>query len=145
MKNYTPGPWKACHQNANTGNVSIMAATPKENLQIALATSNDWGYEHSPNRQTTLANAQLIAAAPNLLAALQAILPYAENELASLQECQWRDGGLEDEVAACEHAITQARNAICSASALNAFTGVARLQGSEEIGKEGEETLEMMG
>jgi hypothetical protein len=43
-----------------------------------------------------------------LLASLRSVLPYAEAELASLQEAQKRDGGLEAEVAACDAAIDQA-------------------------------------
>lgn len=46
------------------------------------------------------------------LDALKAILPYAESELASLDECQRRDGGLEDEVAACEAAVEQAKSVL---------------------------------
>lgn len=43
-----------------------------------------------------------------LLSALRAVLPYAEAGLASLQEAQKRDGGLEAEVAACDAAIDDA-------------------------------------
>jgi hypothetical protein len=46
------------------------------------------------------------------LDALQAVLPYAERELESLDECQRRDGGLEDEVAACEAAVEQAQRVL---------------------------------
>lgn len=50
-----------------------------------------------PDQHTTL-----------LMAALRSVLPYAEAELASLQETQKRDGGLEAEVAACDAAIESA-------------------------------------
>ncbi|MFO0958254.1 MAG: hypothetical protein U0800_12645 [Isosphaeraceae bacterium] len=43
-----------------------------------------------------------------LLNVLRAVLPYAEAELASLQEAHKRDGGLESEVAACDAAIDEA-------------------------------------
>ncbi len=49
------------------------------------------------------------------LDALQAILPYAERELESLDECQRRDGGLEDEVAACEAAVENAQRMLKAA------------------------------
>lgn len=51
---------------------------------------------------------RMLNAVPGLLDALRAVLPYAEAELASLQEAQKRDGGLEAEVAACEVTIEQA-------------------------------------
>jgi hypothetical protein len=53
--------------------------------------------EPSPNSREAL-----------LVAALRAVLPYAEAELASLQEAQKRDGGLEAEVTACDAKIEQA-------------------------------------
>jgi hypothetical protein len=43
-----------------------------------------------------------------LINALRAVLPYAESELASLQEAQKRDGGLEAEVGTCEATIKEA-------------------------------------
>lgn len=44
------------------------------------------GTENMHVTEEDRANAQLIAAAPDLLSTLKAILPYAENEVASLQE-----------------------------------------------------------
>jgi hypothetical protein len=43
---------------------------------------------------------------------LQAVLPYAERELESLNECQRRDGGLEDEVATCAAAVEHAQRVL---------------------------------
>jgi hypothetical protein len=43
-----------------------------------------------------------------LLTALREILPYAESELASLKECQRRDGGLEQEIITCQTVIDHA-------------------------------------
>lgn len=51
-----------------------------------------------------------------LLAALRAILPHAEEELASLVEAHHRDGGLEAEVARCEADVKTARSAIARAT-----------------------------
>jgi hypothetical protein len=63
-------------------------------------------------------------AASSLLTALNAVLPYAENENRSLYECWKRDG---DEAArqaldACERAIEQARTAIAEAKAAGTRT-----------------------
>jgi hypothetical protein len=62
---------------------------------------------------------RLRKAASALLAALEAVLPYAENEYTSLYECWKRDGqaALKEESAACEIAIEQARHAIAKATA----------------------------
>jgi hypothetical protein len=61
---------------------------------------------------------RLRKAAPRLLAALAAILPYAENENQSLYECWNRDGdaAMKDEVDACRRAIEQAQAAVTAAT-----------------------------
>jgi hypothetical protein len=53
------------------------------------------------------------------LSALKAVLPYAENECASLRECRKRDGDprVEDELDACDRALAQAHVAIVHAEA----------------------------
>jgi hypothetical protein len=60
---------------------------------------------------------QLRKAAPRLLAALAAILPYAENESRSLYECWKRDGdkAMKEALDACERAIAQARAVVTAA------------------------------
>ena len=60
---------------------------------------------------------RLRKAAPRLLAALAAILPYAENESQSLYECWKRDGdeATKEGLDACECAIEQARSVITAA------------------------------
>jgi hypothetical protein len=62
--------------------------------------------------------------ASRLLSALKAILPYAENEHASLFECWKRDGeaAAEAEAEACGRAIDQATTAIAAAEAAGATT-----------------------
>lgn len=73
MGNHTPGPWTVdeslCLGAINNGKRHIAMAnlynSPDENFRV--------------DREQQLANAQLIAAAPDLLAALKAILPMAEN------------------------------------------------------------------
>jgi hypothetical protein len=54
----------------------------------------------------------------DLLAALEAILPFAENEETSLHEC-WRrdrDGGYDDSLTACTAALSLARSALARAT-----------------------------
>lgn len=55
---------------------------------------------------------RLQKAASGMLAALLAILPYAEGELGSLRECHRRDGDLEAEVAEAEERVAQAWKAV---------------------------------
>ena len=57
-------------------------------------------------------------AAPRLLAALAAILPYAENESQSLYECWKRDGdeAAKEALEACECSIKEARAAVEAAN-----------------------------
>jgi hypothetical protein len=61
---------------------------------------------------------RLRKAASALLAALEAVLPYAENENASLYECWKRDGhaALKEGSDTCTTAIEQARTAIAKAT-----------------------------
>ncbi len=56
-------------------------------------------------------------AAPTLLAALEALLPYAENERGSLGECWKRDGDTraKEELDACDRGLDRARDAIARA------------------------------
>lgn len=63
---HTPGPWKTRRANF-LGNVDII--TPNHTL-VAVAACEDWGYESAPRKETQ-GNAQLIAAAPELLEALR--------------------------------------------------------------------------
>jgi hypothetical protein len=60
---------------------------------------------------------RLRKAAPRLLAALTAILPYAEHENQSLYECWKRDGdeAAKEESDACQRAIEQAQAAVTAA------------------------------
>lgn len=65
------------------------------------------------------ANARLATAAPALLAALRAVLPYAQNESRSLAECVKRDGepAAAIEATSCENAVELAFAAIAGATA----------------------------
>jgi len=66
---HTPGPWKTGRQHSDTGNIEI-AAQGLDSL-IAIITCKEWGYGGTVSRKKATANAQLIAAAPELLEALQ--------------------------------------------------------------------------
>ncbi|MFZ1932672.1 MAG: hypothetical protein WCB27_25385 [Thermoguttaceae bacterium] len=96
--------------------------------------SNSWrGDEYEPDLRKAIDGESLTAtaesltidfeperlqkAAPRLLAALAAILPYAENESQSLYECWKRDGNevTKEALDACERAIEQARAVIAAA------------------------------
>lgn len=68
---HTPGPWKVARQNRSptTGEWMISGATPGYLAEVRDCGSGD-----------VQANARLIAAAPELLAALQACLPHLPGE-----------------------------------------------------------------
>lgn len=70
MSKHTPGPWKV-------GAASSAVYEPSNDARaIALMPTANWAIE------TREANARLIAAAPELLAALREAVPYMEAELA---------------------------------------------------------------
>jgi hypothetical protein len=62
---------------------------------------------------------RLRQAAPELLAAIEALLPFAENEESSLYECWKRnaDGEYDESLTACAAALNSARAAIAKATA----------------------------
>ena len=97
--------------------------------------SNSWrGDEYEPHLRKAIDGENLTAtaelptidceperlrkAAPRLLAALTAILPYAENENQSLYECWKRDGdaATKEALDACERSIKEARAAVEAAN-----------------------------
>jgi hypothetical protein len=86
-----------------------------ETLSALVDVVGDEEYEHS--RCIDFEAERLRKAAPELLAALEALLPYAENENASLYEIWKSDGdaSLKEEFDACEKRIEQARAAIAKA------------------------------
>ena len=75
---HTPGPWRA--QESKSG-ACVMIFGPGE-WKLAEAHSYQAQYEDegAPTKDTREANARLIAAAPDLLAALQALLGSFESE-----------------------------------------------------------------
>jgi hypothetical protein len=79
---HTPGPWVLLD---NEGDI-VIADRPGEGLYTLASTKN-----HSPRGSEKLANAKLIAAAPDLLEALESICTYGADTLSGRS-----DGGLDD-------------------------------------------------
>jgi hypothetical protein len=93
---HTPGPWRAdTYQNESNGvwNVTVNTDYPpalcNEARSIAVMTGSYYtapGEFHEPNAlPVNQANARLIAAAPDLLAACKALIGYAESDLRNLE------------------------------------------------------------
>ncbi len=85
MSGHTPGPWLIGEQNGHCG-VSI-DETSEDGARVAtvylgiVTSAASWGEEHFalPENAEAMANARLIAAAPELLEALRMLLPFAED------------------------------------------------------------------
>ena len=69
---HTPGPWRP-HHNGATRVIAPVPGEPNEVHTIC----NTWSSAYSPPRWEAAANARLIAAAPELLAALRGLLANA--------------------------------------------------------------------
>ena len=74
--NHTPGPWKAdlSPGSFRTVDGADGECVAKVDLVITKANSNKW----QPDTETTEANTRLIASAPELLEALQALVDYCQ-------------------------------------------------------------------
>lgn len=77
MPKHTPGPWKYHTEPQPNGCPTIGTAN---GLQVAMLSHS---ILHDDQRDVAYANAQLVSAAPDLLEALKAILPLAENGAAT--------------------------------------------------------------
>lgn len=77
MTNYTPAPWNVSSRVNSGGNLEIKAGYQ----QIACVYQPEWGYDAPTNKEEALGNAQLIAAAPDLVEALLIALPFVEDAL----------------------------------------------------------------
>ena len=99
MNKHTVGPWYA------TGEHVQSAALNEDNYVCRTEGSS---------KEEVLANALLIAAAPDLLAALESILAYAENEAHTLDSLKDSEFSAYEAFAALE-AVDSARAAIAKA------------------------------
>jgi hypothetical protein len=95
---HTPGEWRAAKRHIhNTGNVSIYSG---DNL-VAVAACKEWGYDSACSREEAMANARLIAAAPQLKAENAKLRGFIERWL-SAQPGQDYKGYIHDRVLAEE-------------------------------------------
>jgi hypothetical protein len=85
---FTAGPWHTTGLNVRAGDALICYAT------------NHWADDETPENERQ-ANANLIAAAPELLAIVRALLPHANNEWTRLDDMAHR-GNRESEDSAME-------------------------------------------
>ncbi len=76
LPKHTPGPWIYSEADDQIHAASTGLGTYKKGGTIAVAIVSTWGGE--PPLQEAAANARLIAAAPELLAALELALEYFE-------------------------------------------------------------------
>lgn len=74
---FTPGPWEAAGLHTYAGNVKIAAPLDEDSTELygEFLASPKWEY---PDCATAKCNARLISAAPDLLAALAALVKYGE-------------------------------------------------------------------
>ena len=80
---HTPGPW---HIDENGSSISSDAVTDLALLNMVNVRFS-WGGSDFATKSHRLANARLIAAAPELLEALQDLLRVAKRELADPEDC----------------------------------------------------------
>lgn len=99
----TPGKWSFSHGSASDDNVACIEINSSESLhEIAYlqSTPSSIGKYEQTSFDKTIANAHLIAAAPDLLEALQAMLSKAYKQ-------NWNDQ-YPDEVSKAQEAISKA-------------------------------------
>lgn len=73
MSKHTPGPWEVFHHSIGTGVTSTKAFDVSDVAHCS-------GFNSRRTRDEELANARLIAAAPELLEVLKEIMSWEENE-----------------------------------------------------------------
>lgn len=87
---HTPGPWRAVHDSVKVGRFNV----------CPLVTAGGSAKGMIDEREVVAANARLIAAAPELLAALESALKLIQGEIA--------DGGYTEEAKQAADAIAKA-------------------------------------
>ena len=107
-------PWSLRFDRDGTEDVAVILDASGDEL---VRSRHFWLPERGDPIPATLAAMRLIHAAPKVLAALEAVLPYAENECRSLDECWRRDGeaAAEKAVDACAAAVERAQVALAEA------------------------------
>jgi len=112
MPEHTPGPWEVAHYDGEEWygcDVSVFARISSVNHRSVARIYGDGVLAHNPNNAERDANARLIAAAPEMLEALEKAVPWLGKMIA--------DGGHLNSVLprACEIALDQAEAAISKA------------------------------
>ncbi len=115
LHNELTTPWSLRFERDGTEDIAVICDGNGEDL---LSSRHFWLPTCDEPVPPTLAFVRLATVAPRLLAALAAILPYAENENQSLYECWKRDSdeATKEGLDACELAIEQARAAMTAAT-----------------------------
>lgn len=80
---HTPGPWRVLHAQLKPGGINYIGVGTK----TFGVCSVEWATERTQDAVTQIANARLIAAAPDLLAALQRWEQYARDNAYSDEDC----------------------------------------------------------
>ncbi len=108
---HTPGPWQARQWSSGNWHVTPVAA-----FHVPLIASTEYQAGHGIDAPTEEANARLIAAAPDLLATLAAIvLPYREwlgdraDDAPTVERIEMTTSALRDGLAAYDKAIRTVR------------------------------------
>lgn len=101
---HTPGPWSADDESANSITIRAASKSAHKLGQEVASVVNDEGFKLTP---TMWANARLIAAAPDLYAALSSMTDQMQ---------QFSDA---EHVLGCEHLIKAARAALALAESNN--------------------------
>ena len=103
---HTPGQWMAAHRRGADG----MYRTEVFSARYGGIATCDWTPNHCGNGVTTTfreANARLIAAAPDLLEALQRLIPHA----VYMESCSHDDDGVRRDIERARAAIYKAEGA----------------------------------